>query len=174
MNGNIILVGFMGSGKTTVGKLLAQELKMRFVDMDSIIEERAGKAISLIFEEEGEPRFRAMERELVRELAGQAGLVIAAGGGVVLNPDNISDFSRSGRVICLLASENEILCRVSSSKARPLLEKDDKLQRIKSLMKQRRPLYEKIPDRVNTTGLTPQEVVEIIMLMVKAESGRGN
>lgn len=164
--GNIILVGFMGAGKTTVGKLLAQELRKRFVDMDSIIEGRAGKSISQIFAEDGEPHFRSLERALVQELAAQTGLVIAAGGGVVLNPDNIGDFRRSGKVICLLASENEIIRRVSSSNARPLLEKEDKLQRIKSLLEQRQPLYEKIPDRVNTTGLTPQEVAEIIMLML--------
>jgi len=78
----------------------------------------------------------------------------------------IADFSRSGRVICLLASEDEILRRVSSSSARPLLEKGDKLDRIKKLMEQRRPLYESIHDRVNTTGLRPEEVVEVIMLML--------
>lgn len=166
MNSNIILIGFMGTGKTTVGKILAQELKMRFVDMDAIIEDRAGKSISQIFTEDGEPYFRNMERQLVQELASGGNQVIAAGGGIVLNPDNITDFSRSGRVICLLASENEILRRVSSSTARPLLEKEDKLQGIKKLMEQRRPLYEAIPDRVNTSGLTPEEVAEVIMLML--------
>jgi len=166
--GNIILVGFMGTGKTTVGKLLAQKLNKRLVDMDSVIEQRAGKAISQIFTEEGEPHFRGLERALVQELAAQTGLVIAAGGGVVLNPENVSDFSRSGRVICLLASENEIMRRVSSSNSRPLLEKEDKFQRIKSLLEQRRPLYEKIPDRVDTTRLAPSEVVEVILLMLDA------
>jgi len=156
----------MGSGKTTVGKILAMRLKKKFVDMDDILEERAGKAISLIFSEDGEPHFRNMERKLVQELASGRNQVIAAGGGIVLNPDNIADFSRSGRVICLLASEDEILRRVSSSSARPLLEKGDKLDRIKKLMEQRRPLYESIHDRVNTTGLRPEEVVEVIMLML--------
>lgn len=163
---NVILVGFMGTGKTTVGKLLAQQLNKRFVDMDSIIEERAGKSIGQIFEEYGEPRFREMERALVQELAAKTGMVIATGGGIVLNPDNIGDFSRSGKVICLLASETEIMRRVSASTARPLLGKDDKLRSINNLMEKRRPLYESIPDRVNTSGLTPQEVAEIIMLML--------
>lgn len=165
---NIILVGFMGTGKTTVGKLLAQQLKKRFVDMDAILEDRAGKSISQIFSEDGEPHFRSLERALVQELAAQTGLVVAAGGGIVLNPDNISDFSRTGKVICLLASEQEITRRVSSSNSRPLLENDDKFQRIKSLMEQRQPLYEKITDRVNTTGLTPAEVVEVILLALDA------
>lgn len=166
MNNNVILVGFMGTGKTTVGKLLAQQLNQHFIDMDSIIEERAGKSIGQIFEEDGESYFRNMERALVQELAAKNDQVIAAGGGIVLNPDNISDFSRAGKLICLLASEDEILRRISSTTARPLLGKGDKLQSIKDLMAKRRPLYESIPDRINTSGLTPQEVTEIIMLML--------
>lgn len=168
MNENIILVGFMGTGKTTVGKILAVRLHKKFVDMDSVIAERAGKSIGLIFSEDGEPHFRGLERELVRELAATGGKVIAAGGGIVLNPANINDFSRTGKVICLFASEQEIMRRVSSSNSRPLLEKEDKFQRIKNLMEQRRPLYEKIPDRINTTGLTPAEVVEVILLALDA------
>ena len=160
----------MGTGKTTVGKLLAQQLHKRFIDMDSIVEGRAGKSIGQIFEEDGEPRFREMERVLVQELAAASNQVIAAGGGIVLNPANISDFSRSGRVICLLASENEILRRISASTVRPLLEKEDKLQSIKKIMEQRRPLYESVSDRVNTSGLTPQEVAEVIMLMLKKDN----
>ncbi len=166
---NIILVGFMGSGKTTVGKLLSFRLKKKFIDMDDVIEERAGKAISLIFSEDGEQYFRNMERKLVQELASGLNQVIAAGGGIVLNPDNIADFSRSGRVICLLASEDNILRRVSFSNTRPLLEKGDKIEGIRKLMEQRRPLYEAIHDRVDTSGLTPEEVVEVIMLMLNEE-----
>lgn len=163
VNNNIILVGFMGTGKTTVGRILASRLKKKFVDMDDVLEERAGKAISLIFSEDGEPYFRNMERKLVQELAANSNQVIAAGGGIVLNPDNITDFSRSGRVICLLASENEILRRVSASTVRPLLEQGDKLQNIKKIMEQRRPLYESINDRVNTSGFTPEQVADKIM-----------
>lgn len=172
MNDNIILVGFMGTGKTTVGKILAQQLNKKFVDMDAVLEERAGKAISLIFSEDGEPCFRNMERSLVQELAGMKNQVIAAGGGIVINPDNITDFNRTGRLICLLASENEIMRRVAVSDDRPLLEKGDKLQNIRNLMEKRRSLYESIPDRVNTTGLAPREVAEVIMLMLNAEGGR--
>ena len=163
----------MGTGKTTVGKILARRLNKKFVDMDDVLEERAGKAINLIFSEDGEPYFRNMERGLVQELAGMKNQVIAAGGGIVLNPANIGDFSRSGRVICLLASESEILRRISASTARPLLEKGDKLQSIKKLMAKRRPLYEAIHDRVNTSGLTPEEVAKIIMLMLKEEFEEG-
>lgn len=159
----------MGTGKTTVGRILASQLKKKFIDMDDVLEERAGKAISLIFAEDGEPYFRNMERKLVQELAAGSNQIIAAGGGIVLNPDNIADFSRTGRVICLLASESEILRRVSGSSARPLLEQGDKLLNIKKIMEQRRPLYESIHDRVNTSGLTPEEVAEVIMLMLKED-----
>ena len=169
MNDNIILVGFMGTGKTTVGKILARRLNKKFIDMDKLIEKRAGKSISRIFSEDGEPHFRRLEYLLVQELAGMKNQVVAAGGGIVLNPDNIVNFSRSGKVICLLASENDVLRRVSASADRPLLEKGDRLQNIKKLMEQRRPLYETIPDRVNTSGLTPEDVAETIMLMANAE-----
>jgi len=140
--------------------------------MDELIEERAGKPISLIFSEDGEPFFRNMERSLVQELAGLKNQVIAAGGGIVLNPDNIVDFSRTGKVICLLASEQEIMRRVSGSSARPLLEKGDKFQRIMDLLEKRRPLYEAIPSRIDTSRLTPEEVAETIMLMLDAEGER--
>jgi len=168
---NIILAGFMGTGKTTVGRILAMRLKKTFIDMDGIIEERAGKSICRIFAEEGEPYFRQLERNLVKELSAGRNQVIAAGGGVVLNPGNINDFSRAGRVICLMASETEIMRRVSASSERPLLENGNKLGRIKKLLDQRRPLYESIRDRVNTTGLRPEEVAEAIMLMLKEEGG---
>jgi shikimate kinase len=168
MNENIILVGFMGTGKTTVGKIIAGRLHKKFVDMDDVIAARAGKAISLIFSEDGEAHFRKMERELVQELASAPGQVIAAGGGIVLNPENIEDFSRTGMVICLFASEQEIMRRVSGSSSRPLLEKGDKFQRILDLLEKRRPLYAAIPSRIDTSRLTPEEVVETIMLMVGA------
>ena len=171
MKSNVVLVGFMGTGKTTVGKILAGRLRKKFVDMDRLLEERAGKSISRIFAEDGEAHFRSMERALVQELAAGENQVIAAGGGIVLNADNINDFNSSGRVICLLASEAEILRRIVGSTARPLLEKGNKVRRISELMETRRPLYEAIPDRVNTVGLTPEEVAETILLMVNAEGG---
>ena len=126
---NIVLVGFMGTGKSAVGKQLAATLHYRLVDMDEIIAARAGKPIARIFSDDGEPRFRAMERDLVRELAQQQSLVIAAGGGIVLNPDNIRDFSQSGLVVCLSAAPEEILRRVGNSTHRPLLNQPDPVPR---------------------------------------------
>src|SRR5258706_82205 len=93
---NLVLVGFMGSGKTDAGKLAAARLKMTFVDMDEIIEQRHGQTISKIFETKGETFFRRQERALVRELAAKQDQVIATGGGVVLDQNNLRDFSRTG------------------------------------------------------------------------------
>src|SRR5512137_631528 len=98
---NLILVGFMGSGKTAAGKLAARQLGLAFADMDDIIEQRAGSKISEIFAQKGEPYFRQIERELARELAARQGHVIATGGGIVLNPNNLRDLGQSGLVVCL-------------------------------------------------------------------------
>ena len=156
---NIIFVGFMGTGKTTIGRALADQLKRDFVDMDIELEARAGKPIPRIFAEDGESVFRRMERDLVVELSRRSNLVIAAGGGIVLNPDNIRDFSATGHVICLKASPDEILRRVSGSNHRPLLEEGDKDERIRKLLNVRQPLYDAIPIQVDTTGKTVDEII---------------
>ncbi len=164
---NLILAGFMGTGKSVVGKALAERLAWRFVDMDELIVARAGKPITRIFAEDGEPRFRAMERELVRELAQQRNQVVATGGGIVLNPDNLRDFSQAGLVVCLSAAPDEILRRVGNSTQRPLLNQSDPAAAIRKLLAKRRALYDAIPCQVNTTGLTVAEVVAIILTEVQ-------
>jgi shikimate kinase len=160
---NIVLVGFMGTGKTTAGRLLAEKLHMRFVDMDDMIVEREGKPVARIFAEDGEPHFRRAERRIVVELAGQSGWVVGAGGGVVTNPRNIRDFSRTGHVVCLWAEPETILSRVKHDDQRPLLAGGDKLRKITELLEKRRPLYEAIPLRVRTDALTLSEVVEEVL-----------
>ena len=162
---NIVLIGFMGTGKTTVGRLVAEVLGMRFVDMDVVIEERAGQSISAIFAQHGEPHFRALERALVQELSAQTGLVIATGGGVVLNPENTRDYARSGLLICLRASPETILQRTAKEKHRPLLEQDDKFKRICSILEARKQLYDAIPRQIDTNTRTPEAIaVEIVGL----------
>lgn len=156
---NIVLVGFMGTGKTTIGRALADQLKRDFVDMDVELEARAGKPIPRIFAEDGEPVFRRMERDLVVELSRRSNLVIAAGGGIVLNPDNIHDFGATGHVVCLMAAPDEILRRVSDSNQRPLLEQGNKAERIRNLLQRRQPLYDLIPCQVDTTGKTVAEII---------------
>lgn len=167
---NIVLMGFMGTGKTSVGKRLAATLGLRFVDMDHVIEERAGKPITRIFAEEGEPHFRALERALAAELSAQSGLAIACGGGVVLNPDNLRDYGRTGLVVCLTATPETILERTAKATHRPLLEQQDRFQRIVDLMEKRRTLYAAIPHQVDTTRLSPQEVVEAILRLYREDS----
>lgn len=169
---NIVLVGFMGTGKSAVGRRLARCLRRDFIDMDAVIEERAGKSISRIFAEDGEPYFRRLERALVQELAREPNRVIAGGGGVVLNPDNLADFSRSGLVVCLTAAPEEILRRVKTATHRPLLQTDDPAGRIRELLQQRQPFYDAIPCRVDTTGLTLDEVVSGILAMFDEYAAR--
>lgn len=159
---NIVLMGFMGTGKTTVGKRLAERLGLRFLDMDHIIEERAGKPISRIFAEEGEPHFRRLERDLAAELSRQAGLVIGCGGGVVLNPANVSDFTGSGLVVCLTADPETIFKRTARETHRPLLEEQNRMQRIVDLLEKRKALYAAIPNQIDTSVLAPDEVVRRI------------
>lgn len=157
---NIVLVGFMGTGKTAVGRILAERLGMRFVDMDDVIVERAGKSIPRIFAEDGEPYFRSMERRIVQDLASEHGLVIAAGGGVVTNPDNVADFEATCLVVCLNATPEVIFERVARDTNRPLLDCEDKMGRIRSLLEARAHLYNAIGCRVDTAGLTVDEVAD--------------
>ena len=164
---NIVLMGFMGTGKSTVGRKLAALSGMTFVDMDSLIEERAGKPISRIFAEEGEPHFRAMERALVRELAHRNGLVIACGGGVVLNPDNIADYGKTGLVVCLSATPEIILQRTALARNRPLLEEQDRRARILDLLEKRRACYASIPHQVDTSTLSADQVVQAIFALAR-------
>lgn len=162
---NIVLVGFMGTGKTTVGQLLAEQTGMPLVDMDTLIEERAGKTINKIFAENGEPHFRKLEREMVRELAVREGQIVSTGGGIVLNPDNITDFEKTGLVVCLLADAETVLDRVRHDTARPLLA-DDKASKIIQLLETRNPLYEAITHKIDTSGRpspkpTAMEIIEL-------------
>lgn len=168
-HGNVILVGFMGTGKTTIGRALASKLKLDFVDMDVELEARAGKPIPLVFRDDGEPAFRRMERSLVVELSQRRNLVIAAGGGVVLNPDNLGDFKAAGRVICLKAQPDEIIRRLAGCHHRPLLETGDKGERVRSLLAQRQPLYDAIPCQVDTTGKTPGEILLLVLAALNSK-----
>lgn len=160
--GNIVLVGFMGTGKTTVGQILAKRTGKEFLDMDEAIEEREQRSISDIFATDGEGSFRSIERYMVKELAVRDGLVIGTGGGIVLNPENIEDFSRSGLVLCLQAKPETILKRVEAQEHRPLLEDGEKAQKIRSLLEERKHLYAKVPHQIQTDNLSTSQVAEKI------------
>lgn len=160
---NIILTGFMGTGKTSVGKIVASKLAFKFVDMDELIEKTTGMKISEIFEKFGEPRFRDLESEIVKLLTKKRGQVISTGGGVVLREENIFNFKKSGVIFCLKASEKTIFERLRNCKNRPLLQVENLKERITELLKQRTPFYEKADLMIDTEGLTPQEVADKII-----------
>lgn len=162
---NIVLIGFMGTGKSRVARLLADELRLQLLDMDAEIERRAAKPISRIFADEGEPHFRTLERALATELSARSGLVISTGGGVVLNPANVSDFNRTGLVVCLQASPETILARVGHETHRPLLASGDKLTKIRDLLARRQALYDAIPHQVDTNALKPEQVAHRIIAL---------
>jgi shikimate kinase len=161
----------MGTGKTSTGRIVAERLGREFIDMDTVIEAREKRGIPEIFATDGEAYFRKLERALVRELSARDNLVIAPGGGIVLNPDNIRDLQRTGLVICLKASPDQILARVGHETHRPLLHTDDKLQRIRDLLGKRMPLYDAIPHRLETDGQTPAEVAERVLDVFSEEEG---
>jgi len=158
---NIVLTGFMGTGKTTVGRVLASRLGRRFVDTDRIIEQRHGP-IPSIFAQEGEAAFRRIERALADELGAQSDLVIATGGGMLVDPDTAH--ALGGRVYCLAAPVTEILQRVGeeTSTVRPLLEGPDPARRVAELLEARRETYSRYT-QIQTTGLTPSKVADVII-----------
>jgi len=169
MGDHVILTGFMATGKTAVGREVARQMGRPFVDMDAEIEARAGKPISRIFAEDGEAAFRHMEDALCEELSAQEGLVIATGGGTLVNPANRVLMMTCGTVVCLTCDVEEILKRVGTNLDRPLLNVADPRAEIERLLEMRRQAYQSIPWQVDTTSLSIEEsaarVVEIASLI---------
>ena len=175
MKSSIALIGFMGTGKTVVGKLLAQELGKEFIELDALVEKKAGKSIPEIFRQDGEVKFRELEIEVVKEVAGRKNAVIACGGGVVLNNINIDRLRRECVIVCLTAAPSVILKRTSRDKAgRPLLAGGDRSMQINALLKLRQPFYKRAADiTVNTSRLKAEGVAGIIIdRLEKHESHR--
>lgn len=142
----------MGAGKTTIGKLLARRLNKTFVDSDHEIEKRTGVNIPLIFELEGETGFRARECSVIEELTRQKNIVLATGGGAVLNKQNRDNLSRNGTVIYLRAGIEDLWQRTRHDKSRPLLQTADPQAKLKELFAQRDPLYREIADIIMDSG----------------------
>lgn len=169
---NIILTGFMGTGKTAAGQAVAERLGRWFVDMDAIIERRAGKPVSAIFTQDGEPVFRQMEVALCRELAGERNLVIATGGGALLSDENRQALGETGLLICLHAPAEVILARLGDVDDRPLLAGPDRRARVEALLAQRSAAYAALPHHIDTAGLTVEQVAErVIRLARRVDAG---
>ena len=163
---NIVLLGFMGTGKSVVGKRLARELGAKFVNTDDLIEEREGLTINDIFARSGEPYFREVEAAVVREVAGRQGSVISTGGGVVLNEENLAALRAGGVLFCLNATPEEIYARTRRHAHRPLLQVPDPVAKIRELLAARAPLYAKADHQIDTNGKTAGVVAkEIIALL---------
>jgi shikimate kinase / 3-dehydroquinate synthase len=166
---NLVITGFMGTGKTSVGRSVARRLSLRFVDMDTEIEARAGKSIRRIFEEDGEGAFRRLESALCRELCTHTDLVIATGGGALVDADNRAALMRSGQVICLTIDPTEVLNRVGDDETRPLLNGPDPEGAVRRLMQDREPAYARIPWQIDTMGRSIDDVVDAVLTLAEAE-----
>jgi len=165
---NIFLVGPMGSGKTTIGRQLAKALNRRFYDSDREIEVRTGAAISLIFELEGESGFRKREVEMIDELTQCPKIVLATGGGAVIQEANRRHLRERGHVIYLKTGIEQLLARTSKDKSRPLLQTADPEQTIKKLLQEREPLYLEVAEIiVNTNDQPIREIVKQICMQVQ-------
>ncbi|MFT5196339.1 MAG: shikimate kinase [Cellvibrionaceae bacterium] len=167
-NYNIILTGFMGTGKTTVGRLLAKKLGFEFVDTDGHIEEQYGKMVAEIFIEDGERAFRQMERDAARDLGERVGQIISTGGRMMLDPENISALAPSGLIFCLTASAEEILRRVQSEKnglERPLIKGENPEAKIADLLADRQERYARFP-LIDTQNRTPEQICTDILQQI--------
>ncbi|MCK4325714.1 shikimate kinase [bacterium] len=164
---NIVLLGFMGTGKTAVGKKVAEKLKMEYLDVDDLIGEEAGISISEIFSRFGEEHFRNLESKMVERASQYENRVMATGGGIVLRKENMDNLRKKGILICLTAQPELILERTKSEHHRPLLEVDYPLATIKELLKFRAPYYAQADYSIDTSPLTVDQVVEEVMKLVK-------
>ena len=164
---NLYLVGFMGVGKSAIGRKVAKELGFKFIDSDHEIETKVGKKIPQIFESEGEARFRQYEREFIESGHPETNCVISTGGGLVVQPGMKDLLKEKGVVICLFASVESILERTSRNSNRPLLQVENPEERIRSLLAEREPIYMDAGACISTDGRTIPEVVRHMMRTYK-------
>jgi shikimate kinase len=169
--GSFFLVGPMGAGKSTIGRQLARSLHLKFVDSDREIERKTGADIPLIFELEGETGFRKREKEVINELTNRAGIVLATGGGAVLDADNRRHLSSRGYVIYLHTSVDQQLRRIAHDKTRPLLQNSNPRQKLEDLMSFRDPLYREVANwTIQTDGCRVRDVVQDIIRHIEEKS----
>ncbi|MEO8287406.1 MAG: shikimate kinase [Chloroflexota bacterium] len=173
MKPNLVLVGFMGTGKSTVGQIIAQRLGLPFIDTDTLIEAESGLRVRDIFLIHGEAHFRALESEACRKLSAQGGRVIAPGGGAILHKPNREALERSGVMVLLTCESAALFDRLEESAQRgerPLLEGDFR-QRAGELLAARSHVYDSVALKIDTTRLTPDEVAEQVLALYEAHEG---
>lgn len=167
---HIFLIGFMGSGKSTVAKYLSSAYQMKQIEMDEQIEKDEGRSISSIFEKEGEEYFRTLETELLKSLDPRETFVVSCGGGAAVKEENVREMKEKGRIILLSAQPETVYVRVKNSHNRPLLEGNMNVSYIKDLMDKRQKLYERAADfQVKTDGRTAKDIGEEIIKQIRKE-----
>jgi len=166
---NIVLTGFMGTGKTAVGRQLSERLQVPFVDLDALIARKAGRPIAEIFETQGEAAFRDLESQLIEEVSSNDRTVIATGGGALLNVKNREILQRRGLLVCLTARVGTLLDRLKDDGTRPLLAGEDLSQRVERLMNERQAVYAQCPIQVATDGKTIADVTAEILLKIQPQ-----
>ena len=167
---NLALIGFMGAGKTSVGRLVAEQLHFDYLDTDELIQSRTGRPIVEIFSTDGEAAFRKMEQELVGELAARTKTVIATGGGLPMNPQNLVSLKTHALVVCLWASPEKIWERVKNQTHRPLLHDADPQKKIHELFAAREPFYRQADVLLNTELRSVREVAQQVVHQFRLEA----
>jgi len=160
---NVVLTGFMGSGKSTVGRLLAERLGYAYCDLDEYIVTETGSSVNELFARYGEPHFRQMEHEAVRKVAAGSRQVIATGGGAVINPENRRLMHECGMVVNLQASVQAICSRLRHATDRPLLKADNSLEKVAAMLAEREQYYADADIRIDTTGKKVEDIVAEIL-----------
>ena len=167
LSANVVLVGFMGTGKSAVGRVIAQKLEFHFIDTDDVIEQTSRAKISDIFAEHGEDYFRDLESQAVKSVALMKNQVVATGGGVVLRSSNVDLLRIGGPIFCLNATPKAIWDRVRSSRSRPLLREPEPLKKIETLLDKRAPYYALADHQIETTGVSVERVADEIISYVE-------
>lgn len=164
---NIVFIGFMGTGKTTIARELSKAIGCRFVDSDKIISEESGMTVEEIFETLGEEIFRKIEREVIKNISNLENAVISVGGGAVVDPENVFNLRKNGILILLTASPETILANISKSETRPLLKKANVLEEIKQLLKKREEAYKNYDYEISVDNLSVEEVLNRAIKLLK-------
>lgn len=164
---NLVLIGFMGTGKSSVGKVLGRKLSRPVIDIDQMVETQENRRIDVIFEADGEEAFRLLEKQAIAEAAKNDGVVITTGGGAVLDPENLRALRASGWILALTATPETIYHRVKDSRHRPLLKHTNVLGEITRLLEARKTLYEDADYRFETDGRNPSQVARMILDTLK-------